>query len=95
MDLSFEWDPDKAALNIQKHDVAFEEASSVFGDPLAYIFADELHSIDEVREIIIGHSVSNRLLLVSFTERSGTIRIISARQATRKERKDYEDYSGS
>jgi uncharacterized DUF497 family protein len=63
----------------------------VFGDPLAAIFDDEAHSGEEQREIIIGHSSNNRLLLVSFTERAGAVRIISARRATRQERKDYEE----
>jgi len=71
--------------------VNFEEAITVFSDPLAAIFYDEVHSIDENREIIIGHSAANRLLLVSFTERDGEIRLISARVATKKERKDYEE----
>jgi uncharacterized DUF497 family protein len=62
----------------------------VFDNPLAVIFDDEAHSIDEQREIIIGHSRQNRLLLVAFTERLGNVRIISARLATRQEREDYE-----
>jgi uncharacterized DUF497 family protein len=91
MSVRFEWDNRKANSNLQKHRVRFEEAVTVFGDPLAVIFDDELHSIDEIREIIIGHSTDNRLLLVSFTERSQAIRLISARLATPKERKDYEE----
>lgn len=67
-----------------------EEALTVFDDPLAAIFDDEHHSISELREIIIGHSIQDRLVLVSFTERSKRIRIISARPATRKERERYE-----
>jgi len=88
--MEFEWDPSKAAANLKKHDVSFEEARTVFANPLAVIFADAAHSIDEEREIIIGHSQQNRLLLTAFTERSGNVRIISARLATRKEREDYE-----
>lgn len=91
MSLIFEWDSQKAISNIKKHGVTFEEAKTVFSDPIAYIFDDEWHSIGERREIIIGHSVQNRLLLVCFTEKSkGVIRIFSSRLATRKERKDYE-----
>jgi uncharacterized DUF497 family protein len=91
MRLEFEWDEDKAASNEKKHGVSFDEAASVFYDPLAAIFDDETHSQDEQREIIIGHSARNRLLLVSFVERAGVIRIISARTATKRERKDYEE----
>ncbi|MBF2004032.1 MAG: BrnT family toxin [Chlorogloeopsis fritschii C42_A2020_084] len=88
--MEFEWDQSKAAANLKKHGVSFEEAKTVFANPLAVIFDDEAHSIDEQREIIIGHSQRNRLLLIAFTERSGNVRIISARLATRQEREDYE-----
>ncbi|HEY9658064.1 MAG TPA: BrnT family toxin [Allocoleopsis sp.] len=90
--MEFEWDQDqsKAASNLKKHGVSFEEAKTVFDNPLAVIFDDEAHSVDEQREIIIGHSRQNRLLLVAFTERFGKVRIISARLATRQEREDYE-----
>ncbi len=92
MDLEFEWDENKAQLNIEKHKNSFDEAKTVFYDSLAYIFDDELHSIGEKREIIIGHSAANRLLLVCFTEKAtGVIRIFSSRLATKKERKDYEE----
>ena len=91
--MEFDWDGDKAAFNEAKHGVGFDEAKTVFANPLAAIFDDEAHSDDEAREIIIGHSHKGRLLLVSFTERSGVIRIISARQATRNERKEYEDHA--
>jgi uncharacterized DUF497 family protein len=92
MSLQFEWDKKKATSNLKDHKVSFDEASTVFDDPLAYIFDDEDHSIDEQREIIIGHSVLNRLLLVSFTERvEDLIRIISAREVTKRERQDYEE----
>jgi uncharacterized protein len=87
----FEWDEDKASSNEKKHRVTFEEAASVFSDPLAAIFDDEVHSEEEQREIIVGHSAENRLLLVCFTERAGAIRIISARRATKRERRDYEE----
>ena len=89
--MPFEWDSQKAEYNEKKHGVGFKEAESVFLDPLARIFADEWHSTDEEREIIIGYSNNNRLLLVCFTERHDVVRIISARETTSKERKDYED----
>jgi uncharacterized protein len=71
--------------------VTFEEAASVFSEPVAAIFDDEVHSIDEQREIIIGHSAKSRIVVVSFTERDGAIRIISARKVTKRERKDHEE----
>ncbi|NOX61470.1 MAG: BrnT family toxin [Chloroflexi bacterium] len=88
----FEWSARKAARNKEKHDVTFEEASSVFRDPLALIFDDEAHSLFELRELIIGYSDKNRVLVVSFVEREHAIRIISARKATKRERQDYEDH---
>ncbi len=88
----FEWDRRKAASNVGNHGMTFEEASTVFSDPLAFIFDDEDHSSDERREIIIGHSRSGRLVIVCFTEKAeGLIRIISARPATKKERENYEE----
>ena len=75
--------------------VTFEEALTVFLDPLARIFDDEDHSFEEAREIIIVHSVNQRLLLVCFTARGTSIRIFSARQATGRERQDYEENVGS
>ena len=91
MSLEFEWDEDKAASNRKKHRVTFEEAATVFADPLAAIFDDEAHSEAEQREIIIGHSADKILLVISYTERAGGIRIISARRATKRERRDYEE----
>jgi len=91
MSVKFEWDPKKAALNLSKHGVAFEEAVTVFADPLAKIFDDESHSIGEQREIVVGHSVNQNLLLVCFTAQAESIRIFSAREATKRERKDYEE----
>ncbi len=89
---TFEWDRKKATANRAKHGVTFKEATSVFADPLAAIFDDESHSDDERREIIVGHSTAGRLLLVAFTERDGSVvRMISARRATPRERKDYEE----
>ena len=91
MGLRFEWDRKKAAINFRKHGVSFDEASTVFNDPLARIFDDEDHSEEEAREIIIGHSATGRLLIVHFNERqSNVIRTISARLATPRERDDYE-----
>ncbi len=88
----FEWDDDKARSNQIKHGISFDEASTVFDDPLARIFDDGVHSINERREIIVGHSINERLLLVSFVERpKEMIRIISVRSPTKKERKDYEE----
>lgn len=92
MGVHFEWAVNKATANIAKHGVSFEEAATVFRDPLALIFDDEDHSDEELREIIIGHSDNNRLLLVCFTERDDVIRVISARKATRRERRDYEEH---
>jgi uncharacterized DUF497 family protein len=89
-ELSFEWDPIKAEINKQKHGISFEEAETVFDDPLAVLFDDEVHSIYEPREIIIGHSIHQQLVFVCFTERDGSIRIISARRATPREQHDYE-----
>ena len=90
MSLEFEWDAAKAETNTQKHGVTFEEGLTVFADPLARIFDDPDHSSEEPREIIIGRSTQQHLLLVSFTEREGKVRIISARHATKGERRDYE-----
>ena len=88
----FEWNERKANSNRLKHGVTFDEAATVFDDSLARIFDNELHSGDELREIIIGHSITRRLLLVCFTERPDeTIRLISARLPTAKERKEYEE----
>jgi len=90
--LRFEWDRRKAAANLRKHGVSFDEASTVFHDALARIFNDEKHAEDEAREIVIGHSVTGRLLLVSFLERTqNVVRIISARSTTTRERTDYEE----
>ena len=89
--MRFEWDPTKAENNIRKHDVSFDEAVTVFKDPLAFIFDDEAHSEEEHREIIIGMSALRRMLLVCFLERiQDIVRIFSARPATRQEIKDYE-----
>jgi uncharacterized DUF497 family protein len=92
MGLRFEWDKNKAQANLKKHGVSFDEAVTVFDDPLARIFYDEDHSEDEAREIIVGQSKRNRLLMVCFIERVvDVVRIISARLATKQEREDYEE----
>jgi hypothetical protein len=87
----FEWDQRKAAGNRAKHGVSFGEAATVFGDPLGRIVEDPRHSEAEQRLVLLGHSGAGGLLTVMFTERGEVIRIISARHATRRERKDYEE----
>ena len=89
--MKFEWDTAKAASNIRKHDVSFDEAGSVFLDRLAVSGPDPDHSIEESRYITFGMSRLGRLLAVSHTYRPGAIRIISARRVTRAERKIYEE----
>ena len=91
MSFQFEWDARKARANFRRHGIAFDQTLTVFDDPLARIFHDPDHSVEETRELIIGHSTGHELLVVSFTERTGRIRIISARRATRRERQDYEE----
>ena len=86
----FEWDEKKADQNIRKHSVSFEEAATVFGDPFSITICDPLHSKDEDRFVILGMSNKNRLLVVVHTERGDKIRIISARKATKKEKRQYE-----
>ena len=87
----FVWDPRKAQSNVSKHGITFAEAMSVFENPMAKIVPDPEHSLDEHREILVGYPASERLLVVSFTERANaTARIISARPATRQERGRYE-----
>ena len=94
MAFEFEWDPQKAASNIAKHGVSFEEAATVFGDPLGRIVTDPRHSADEERFVLLGVSKDGNLLAVMFVDRDGRLRIISARKATRHERKDYEETTG-
>ena len=93
MSLEFEWDNDKAKKNLKKHGVAFEEALTVFGDPLALTIPDPLHSEEEDRFITLGESQGQRLLVVVATDREDKIRIISARVPTRREIKNYEEGS--
>jgi uncharacterized DUF497 family protein len=88
--MEFEWDAGKAATNLAKHGVSFPEAMGVFGDPLEITIADPVHSRQETRFVSIGLSRRGRLLVVVYTERSGRIRIISAREAAPRERRHYE-----
>ncbi len=91
MSYKFDWDPAKAASNLKDHKVSFEEASTVFGDPLAMLMADPDHSEEEERYQLLGMSLRGRLLVVSFAERPPRTRLISAREATRHERRQYEE----
>lgn len=88
--MRFTWDPAKAAQNLIDHGVSFDEATTVFGDPLAATIPDPDHSIGEERLLTMGQSSTGKLLVVSHIEEGDTIRIISARRATSHERKDYE-----
>jgi uncharacterized protein len=88
--MKFEWDPRKAAENLRKHDVSFAEAATVFNDELSVTIHDPDHSAEEDRYLIIGWSDRRRLLMVAHTDRQNRVRIISARELTRAERKTYE-----
>ena len=88
--MQFEWDRDKEVSNRRKHGVTFDEAVTVFYDPLAATFGDPNHSVEEDRLITVGYSARGRFLVVCHTERGGAIRIISARRATARERKRHE-----
>lgn len=90
MSLAFEWDLRKARSNLAKHDVAFDEASTIFGDPLSLTIPDPDHSLLEERHVTMGRASSGKLLVVVHTDRGDNIRIISARHASRRERKSYE-----
>jgi uncharacterized DUF497 family protein len=87
----FEWNQNKALQNIIKHNVSFEEASTAFRDKLSITISDPLHSENEDRFVLLGYSINNRLLVVIHTDRNDRIRIISARPATKNERKKYEE----
>ena len=89
--MDFEWDKNKAEANLSRHEVPFDEAKTVFDDPLYIDFYDPDHSDEEERYIVIGKSQQHRILIVSYTERNNKVRLISARKATRKEREDYEE----
>lgn len=88
--MQFEWNPNKAAINISKHGVSFHEAATVFGDPLSITVPDPDHSFDEDRCLTVGMSNRSRLLIVAHTERGDLLRIISARELTAGEREAYE-----
>jgi uncharacterized DUF497 family protein len=89
--VQFEWNIGKAERNLSKHGVSFEEAKTVFDDPLYLDFYDPDHSEDEERYLIVGESHRGRLLIVSYTERNGVMRLISSRAVTRTEREAYEE----
>jgi hypothetical protein len=89
--MRFEWDPKKAVTNLKKHGVSFQEAATVFGDPLAITFQDPDHSENEERKLTFGLSLQRRLIVVSHTERKDVTRIINARKMKRKERVIYEE----
>jgi hypothetical protein len=89
----FEWDPVKAGRNLVKHGISFDEASTVFGDPLAGTISDPDHSIGEARYLTVGHSVTGRLIVVAHTESDEIVRIISAREGDTQERRRYESRS--
>jgi uncharacterized protein len=91
--MEFEWNLDKAELNIEKHGVSFQEATTVFNDSLSVTFPDPDHSIGENRYVIIGVSRFGQLLVVAHTDRGEKVRIISARKATRQEKRFYEEGS--
>ena len=88
--MEFECDPEKAAENLRKHGVTFTEGLTIFGDPLEVMIPDPDHSEGELRFLSLGRSAARRLPVVSYTERGTRIRIISAREATPKERREYE-----
>jgi uncharacterized DUF497 family protein len=90
--VNFEWDPEKAGQNRRKHRISFEEAATIFGDPLAITYPDPDHSTSELRFITVGMSRVNRILIVAHTDRHENIRIISARKTTERERRHYEEY---
>ena len=89
--MNFGWDEEKAKVNLEKHRVSFDEAETVFDDPLCVTFYDPEHSYDEHRYITVGESHRGRLLLVSYTGRGNKLRLISARKATPAEREIYEE----
>ena len=91
MSLQFTWDPQKAATNLRKHKVGFPEAATAFADPLSLTIPDPDHSVGEERFVLIGQSERRRLVVVAHVERGDLIRLISARPATRRERKTYEE----
>ena len=91
MGYEFEWDPAKGAENLRKHGVSLDEASTVFGDPLAMLMSDPDHSVEEERYLLLGRSTRSTLLVVAFAEGPPGTRLISARPATRHEWRRYEE----
>jgi len=91
MELTFEWDEDKARENLRKHNVSFDEAKTVFMDPFSTTIPDPDHSVDEERFVDVGTSVKGRVLVVVYTERGANIRLISCRKAIPSERREYEE----
>ena len=91
--MQFEWDPNKAARNLRQHGVTFEDAATTFGDPFAQTISDQAHSTVEARFVTIGRTVAGRLVVVVHTDREARVRLIRARQATRAEKKKYEEGS--
>lgn len=89
--MEFEWDSGKATTNKRKHGITFQEAATVFGDPLAITFNDPDHSVDEQRFLTFGTTKAGKMVIVSHTESSSKMRMISARSMTRQERKIYEE----
>jgi uncharacterized protein len=89
--VNFEWDPRKAAQNRKKHGVSFHEAATIFGDPVAVTYHDPDHSVTEDRFVTVGTSTSGRVLIVAHTDRGESVRIISARKTTKRERAHYEE----
>jgi len=89
--VNFEWDPGKARKNRRKHRISFQEAATVFGDPLAVTYPDPDHSLSEQRFITVGMSSTGRVLMVAHVDRDENVRIVSARRTTQRERKSYEE----
>ena len=87
----YEWDPKKGAANRRKHDISFDDAASVFLDPLALTFSDASHSVEEQRGVTIGHTKRHQVVFVAHCQRGDRVRIISARRATPRERRQYEE----
>ena len=91
MQYTFEWDAEKARQNVDKHGISFEEAVTAFGDPLSVTISDPDHSDSEDRRLLMGMSRRSRLVVVAFAERSDRLRIITARLASRREKRKYEE----
>lgn len=91
MQYTFEWDAEKARQNVDKHGISFEEAVTAFGDPLSLTVSDPDHSDSEERQLLLGMSRRSRLVVVAFTERGDRLRIITARLASRREKRKYEE----